>query len=226
MRIIFSLLFQLQGSWLHYISNASSIDLFNILHVFHFIKIVYYECWNKRIELNIILRDGVFLVVFWVSRDQTTVGQDGEPMFVSLSCCILNSRLLVLWWAISYTKMFGRINECECYSKNITFYFVTTCKKGEVKPRQFSIGSGQALLGHQRAVFKLDLYMFLGYLSSLWGSANSLLVWDKYVTPTGKRLHAGYVQKAEARKNILFCTTARNKQHVRVVQWWLATYIL
>jgi len=36
-------------------------------------------------------------------------------------------------------------------------------------------------------------------------TANSLFVRDKYVTPTGKRLHAGYVP---------FDTTARNKQHV------------
>ena len=35
------------------------------------------------------------------------------------------------------------------------------------------------------------LYMCLG---------NSLFVRDKYVTPTGKRLHVGYVQKAEALK--------------------------
>ena len=28
----------------HYISNASSILLFNILHVFDFIKIMYFEC--------------------------------------------------------------------------------------------------------------------------------------------------------------------------------------
>ena len=46
-----------------------------------------------------------------------------------------------------------------------------------------------------------------------------LIVLDKYVTLTGKRLHAGYVQKAEPRKNIPFDTTARTKQHVRVVQW-------
>ena len=57
-----------------------------------------------------------------------------------------------------------------------------------------------------------------GLLISLWEPANSLFVRDKYVTPTGKRIHAGYVQKAEARKNIPFDTTARRKQHVRVVQ--------
>ena len=39
-----------------------------------------------------------------------------------------------------------------------------------------------------------------GLLISLWEPANSLFVCDKYVTPTGKRLHAGYVQKAEARE--------------------------
>jgi len=39
-----------------------------------------------------------------------------------------------------------------------------------------------------------------GLLFSPWEPANSLFVRDKYVTPTGMRLHAGYVQKAEARK--------------------------
>ena len=39
-----------------------------------------------------------------------------------------------------------------------------------------------------------------GLLISLWEPSNSLFVRDKYVTPTGKRLHVGYVQKAEARK--------------------------
>ena len=64
-----------------------------------------------------------------------------------------------------------------------------------------------------------------GLLISLWEPANSLFVRAKYVTPTGKRLHAGYVPKAEARKNKPFDTTARSKQHVRVVQWRLATNI-
>ena len=35
-----------------------------------------------------------------------------------------------------------------------------------------------------------------GLLISLCGPANSLFVRDKYITPTGKRLHAGYVQKS------------------------------
>jgi len=39
-----------------------------------------------------------------------------------------------------------------------------------------------------------------GLLISLWGPAKMLFVRDKYVTPTGKWLHAGYVEKAEARK--------------------------
>ena len=39
-----------------------------------------------------------------------------------------------------------------------------------------------------------------GLLISLWEPANSLFERVKYVTPTGKRLHAGYVEKAEARK--------------------------
>jgi len=37
-----------------------------------------------------------------------------------------------------------------------------------------------------------------GLLISLSEPTNSF-VRDKYVTPTGKRLHAGYIQKAEAR---------------------------
>ena len=57
-----------------------------------------------------------------------------------------------------------------------------------------------------------------GLLISLWEPVNSLFLRDKYVTLTRKRLHADYVQKAEARKHIPFDTTARNK-HVRVVQW-------
>jgi len=64
-----------------------------------------------------------------------------------------------------------------------------------------------------------------GLLISLCGSTNSLFVRDKYVTPTGKRLHAGYVQKAEERENIPFDTTARSKQNVRTVQWRLNTQI-
>ena len=39
-----------------------------------------------------------------------------------------------------------------------------------------------------------------GLLISLWEPANSLFVRDKYVTSTGERLHAVYVEKAEARK--------------------------
>ena len=39
-----------------------------------------------------------------------------------------------------------------------------------------------------------------GELHCLWGPANLLFVRDKYVTPTGKWLHAGYVQKAESPK--------------------------
>ena len=35
-----------------------------------------------------------------------------------------------------------------------------------------------------------------GLLISLWEPANSPFVRDKYVTPTGKWPHAGYVQKA------------------------------
>jgi len=57
------------------------------------------------------------------------------------------------------------ITECEYYpKKNITFYFVTTCKKVEVKPPQFNIGRGQALPGHQRVVFKLPTVCWISVL--------------------------------------------------------------
>ena len=38
-----------------------------------------------------------------------------------------------------------------------------------------------------------------GLLISLWEPAGSLFVRDKYVTLTGKRLHAGYIQKLVAK---------------------------
>ena len=70
----------------------------------------------------------------------------------------------------------------------------------------------------------IDTYMRIpkhvsGLLISLWRSANSLFVRDKYATPTGKRLYASYVQKVEAHTNIPVDTTAHSKQHVGVVQW-------
>jgi len=34
-----------------YINNASSILRFNIRYAFVFIKMMYYECWNKQFEL-------------------------------------------------------------------------------------------------------------------------------------------------------------------------------
>jgi len=40
-----------------------------------------------------------------------------------------------------------------------------------------------------------------GLLISLWGPANSPFVRDKYVRPTGKRLHADCVQKRKHVKN-------------------------
>ena len=43
-----------------------------------------------------------------------------------------------------------------------------------------------------------------GLLISLWDTAISLFVRDKYVTPTGKRLHAGYVQKRKHVKTYHF----------------------
>jgi len=36
--------------WIHCISNASSIFFFNILYVFAFVKIMYFECQNKQFE--------------------------------------------------------------------------------------------------------------------------------------------------------------------------------
>ena len=36
--------------WMHCISNASGIFLFNILYAFAFVKIMYFECLNKPFE--------------------------------------------------------------------------------------------------------------------------------------------------------------------------------
>ena len=58
-----------------------------------------------------------------------------------------------------------------------------------------------------------------GLLISLWEPANSLFVRDNMSRPQ----ESGYMQatykKRKHVKNIPFDTTARNKQHVRVVQW-------
>ena len=80
-----------------------------------------------------------------------------------------------------------------------------------------------SILPHSDTYMRIPMHVS-GLLISLWEPVNSLFVRDKYVTPTGKRLHAGYAQKAEARKNIPFDITARSKQHVRVMQWRLTTY--
>ena len=48
---------------MHYISNASSILLFNILYVFAFIKIMYYECWNKRIGKKVIVVEIIIIII-------------------------------------------------------------------------------------------------------------------------------------------------------------------
>jgi len=53
---------------------------------------------------------------------------------------------------------------------------------------------------------------------SLWDPANPLFVRDKYVTPTGKRLYAGYAQKRKYLQKAPLYHTARNKQHVRAIQ--------
>ena len=47
-------------------------------------------------------------------------------------------------------------------------------------------------------MFYIDTYIRISIhmselLISLWGPANSLFVRDKYVTPTGKQLQAGYL---------------------------------
>ena len=47
---------------------------------------------------------------------------------------------------------------------------------------------------------RIPKHVCLVYSSACGEAANSLFVHDKYVTNTGTRLHAGYVQKAEARK--------------------------
>ena len=59
-----------------------------------------------------------------------------------------------------------------------------------------------------------------GLLISLWEPANSLFVRDKYVTPTGKRLHAGYVQKAEARKNITFACGSMVTCYIHIIHYF------
>ena len=42
-----------------------------------------------------------------------------------------------------------------------------------------------------------------GLLIGLWGPASPLFVRDKYVTPTGKRLRASYVQKRKHVKHTI-----------------------
>ena len=41
---------------MHGISNASSIFLFNILYVFAFVKMMYFECQNKQVSRKIIIK--------------------------------------------------------------------------------------------------------------------------------------------------------------------------
>ena len=43
---------------MHRISNASIIFLFNILYAFSFIKVKYFECWNKHFEEKTRLAEG------------------------------------------------------------------------------------------------------------------------------------------------------------------------
>ena len=54
--------------------------------------------------------------------------------------------------------------------------------------------------------------------------ANLLLVRYKYVTPTGKWLHADYIQTRKHFYKLPFDITARGKRYVRLVQW-VGTYI-
>ena len=58
----------------------------------------------------------------------------------------------------------SRVPKCPAESMNVsviqrTYLFISSrsVKKGKEKPRQFSIGSSQALLGHRRVVFKLRI---------------------------------------------------------------------
>ena len=55
-------------------------------------------------------------------------------------------------------------------------------------------------------------------LICLQGQTNPLFVRDKYVTPTGKRLHAGYLQKKEASVKVSLDTIVCSKRNVRVVR--------
>jgi len=94
---------------------------------------------------------------FYIAKDHKIHSQSRYFTFQWFVFQFLNEYTLSVTSAMmsAVTSIWPRINECVCYSRNIIFNFVTTCKKVEVKPRQFSIGSGQALLGHQKAVFKL-----------------------------------------------------------------------
>ena len=68
-----------------------------------------------------------------------------------------------------------------------------------------------------------------GLLISLWEPAYSLFVRDKYVTPTGKRLRAGYVQKAEARKIrtiVCVCVCVNVHTRLRCYGWRSSTHYL
>jgi len=77
-------------------------------------------------------------------------------------------------------------------------------------------------------MFYTAIYRYIYTLTyicvTLWDPANSLFVGDKYVTPTGKRLHVGYVEKGKHEQKIQFATTTRSKKHVLVVQWRVITY--
>ena len=59
----------------------------------------------------------------------------------------------------------------------------------------------------QHIYTNVNLYMS-GSLINLWDPANPLFLRNKYVTPTGKKLYIGYIQKAEANKKVPAETTA------------------
>ena len=59
-----------------------------------------------------------------------------------------------------------------------------------------------------------------GLLINLCNPVNSLFVRDKSVK-SGNRLHEGYAENRMQVKH----STARSKQHMRVVQWRLGKYI-
>ena len=74
---------------MHYINNAPlRILLFNILYVLAFIKIMYYECWNKQIEENkLSLRNSIPADVFPTRTRHLKVISTNN--YIQWYCCLI-----------------------------------------------------------------------------------------------------------------------------------------